>query len=174
MIFAARKLQGIGLIMLLTLVALIAYPVSLRVSATRNELQRVERDIARVRMQNRMIEGDIAVLANARQLDEWNSEYFAFVPPRAGQYLSGERALAQLRGLRQPNGTAPNAPVLVAMQDEELPASASVDNDTGANDPAPASNEQRRAVTNSTLQDMRRTVALISTDIPNATSTARQ
>ena len=86
MIFAARKLQGIGLIMLLTLVALIAYPVSLRVSATRNELQRVERDIARVRMQNRMIEGDIAVLANARQLDEWNNEYFAFVPPQAGQW----------------------------------------------------------------------------------------
>lgn len=171
MIFAARKLQGIGLIMLLTLVALIAYPVSLRVSATRNELQRVERDIARVRMQNRMIEGDIAVLANARQLDDWNSEYFAFVPPQAGQYLSGERALAQLRGLRRPNGTASNAPVLVAMQDEDAPASASVDGGRADNVEIPS---QRRDVTNSTVRDMRRTVALVSGDLQGAGATARQ
>jgi hypothetical protein len=171
-IFAARKLQGIGLIMLLTLVALIAYPVSLRVSATRNELQRVERDIARVRMQNRMIEGDIAVLANARQLDTWNNEYFAFVPPQAGQYLSGERALAQLRGLRQPNGTAPTAPVLVAMQAEDATTPALTDD--GDTPESTQTGEQRRAVTASTVRDMRRTVALVSDSLPGAVSTARQ
>jgi hypothetical protein len=116
MTFAVRKLQGIGLIMLLTLAALIAYPVTLKVSATRAELRTVERQIAEARHRNRMLEGDIAVLANAQQLDRWNREYFGYTAPGAGQYLQGERALASLDGLRPPRGGV-SAPVLVAMAD---------------------------------------------------------
>lgn len=116
MMFAARKLQGIGLIMLLTIFALVAYPISLRVSATRAELAQVEREIARTRHQNRMLEGDIAVLANARQLDRWNSEFLGYVAPGADQYLQGERALANLDRLRPAPGMDAARPVLVSMQ----------------------------------------------------------
>lgn len=115
MMSAARKLQGIGLIMLLTLCALIVYPISLRVSATRAELLQVEREIARTRQQNRMLEGDIAVLANAYQLDRWNAEYFGYTAPTARQYLGGERDLASLDRLRPPRGAVPVQPVLAAL-----------------------------------------------------------
>lgn len=116
MMFAARKLQGIGLIMLLTMFALIAYPISLRVSATRAQLAQVEREIARTRDHNRMLEGDIAVLANARQLDRWNTEFLGYVAPGANQYLAGERALASLDRLQPALGAAVPRPVLVSMQ----------------------------------------------------------
>lgn len=107
MIFAARKLQNIGLIFLLTFCALIVYPVSLQVSSTQSELRQVERDIAAARLRNRMIEGDIAVVANAGQLDQWNREMIGYAAPAPGQYLSGERAIAsveRLRPLRTPDG----------------------------------------------------------------------
>lgn len=126
MMFAARKLQGIGLIMLLTLFALIAYPVTLQVSATRAELRKVEQDIADARQRNRMLEGDIAVLANAHQLDRWNRDYFGLVAPTAEQYVSGERALANLDRLRPAPGQRPVAPVLVALNQMDSAASASV------------------------------------------------
>ena len=100
MMFAVRKLQGIGLIMLLTMCTLVAYPISLRVAATRAELQQIEREIAETRQHNRMLEGDIAVLANVHQLDRWNTEFFGYAPPSAAQYLPGERALANLDSMQ--------------------------------------------------------------------------
>ena len=118
MIFAARKLQGFGLIMLVTFCFLIAYPISLRVSATRSELQRVEREIVAAQQRNRMIEGDIAVLANIQQLDRWNKEYLGYVAPGANQYLAGERALANLDQLRPARDGAPTAPVLMALGED--------------------------------------------------------
>lgn len=118
MIFAARKLQGIGLIILLTFCALIVYPLSLRVSATRAELQKVEREIVRTRQRNRMLSGDIAVLANPAQLERWNTEYLGYAAPRAEQYLPGERALASLDRLRPMQGVEPAARSLMAMGGE--------------------------------------------------------
>lgn len=115
MIFAARKLQGIGLILMLTAFALFAYTINVSVSATRTELQQVERQIVEAQQRNRMIEGDIAVLANAHQLDRWNRDYFGLVAPGAGQYLSGERELASLDRLRPARNPSVDAPVLVAM-----------------------------------------------------------
>lgn len=115
MIFAARKLQGIGLMLLLTAFTLFAYTINVSVSATRTELQQVEQQIVATQQRNRMLEGDIAVLANAHQLDRWNRDYFGLVAPGAGQYLSGERALASLDRLRPARNASVNAPVLVAM-----------------------------------------------------------
>lgn len=141
MIFAARKLQGIGMIMLVTFFLLIAYPISLQVSATRAELQKVERQIAATRQRNRMIEGDIAVLANAHQLDRWNNEFFGYVPPTAAQYLPGERALANLDSLRPPSNPAPRAPVLMAMND--TPARPAAVAATEASEPERSTREDR-------------------------------
>ena len=115
MIFAARKLQGIGLMLLLTAFTLFAYTINVSVSATRTELQQVEQQIVETQQRNRMLEGDIAVLANAHQLDRWNRDYFGLVAPGAGQYLSGERALASLNRLRPARNASVDAPVLVAM-----------------------------------------------------------
>ena len=41
MLMAARKLQGIGLVLLVLIFAMMLYPVSLKVAATRSELARI-------------------------------------------------------------------------------------------------------------------------------------
>lgn len=118
MIFAARKLQGIGLIALLTACALaVFYLVSLRVAATQSELRQVEEQIEEVSLRNRMIEGDIAVVANIRQLDAWNQEMIGYAAPVPGQYLSGERAIAGVERLRPIPGVAAPERVLMARAD---------------------------------------------------------
>ena len=145
MIFAARKLQGIGLILMLTIAALIVYPVTLQVSSARAELRRVETEIAETRQRNRMLEGDIAVLANAHQLDRWNREYFGLVAPGAGQYLAGERELASLDRLRPAGNARVDAPVLMAMA---TPPPASGETNSGASTP------DRVRMTNIALNDI--------------------
>jgi hypothetical protein len=114
MIFAARKLQGIGLIVLLTICALIVYPVSLQVSSTRSKLHEVEQQIAELRLSNRKIEGDIAVVANVVQLDKWNREMIGYAAPVPGQYLSGERAIASVERLHPLDSLIAAQRVLVA------------------------------------------------------------
>lgn len=189
MIFAARKLQSIGLIMLVTLCFLIAYPISLRVSATRAELRKVEAQIADAKARNRMLEGDIAVLANAHQLSRWNSEYLGYVAPGAAQYLSGERALANLDRLRPPSDNAPQAPVLVAMRTGDLSSSGGGASGGGASDdadtalsPAAIARERvamvdRARLADSTMRDISRTVTPSvgggSSSIVNATTHPR-
>ncbi len=116
MMFAARKLRGIGLIVLLTVLALLVYSVNLQVSTTRTALRDVQQRIASLQAANRLIEGDIAVLANARQLDQWNRDYFGLQAANATQYLQGERALASLDSLRPLRGV-PREPVQTAMAD---------------------------------------------------------
>ena len=118
---AARKLQSVGLLMLVTICALLAYPVSLHVSSTRSELRQVEDDITETRRRIRMMEGEIAVLANLSQLERWNADNFGYVAPVSGQYLPDERALAGVRQLRGPVEDEVRAPITLAMRarDEE-------------------------------------------------------
>lgn len=143
MIFAARKLQGIGLIMLLTICALIVYPVSLQVASTRSKLQEVEQQIAALRLSNRKIEGDIAVVANVVQLDKWNRDMIGYGAPLPGQYLSGERAIASVERLRPLDSpVAPRRVLVAAVQpDDARPAV------TGARDSGRSGNEQLAVVT---------------------------
>jgi len=115
MLMAARKLQGIGLVLLVLIFAMMLYPVSLKVAATRSELTRVEREIDRARDNIRYLESELAVRASMRQLEQWNAEAFGYSAPDAGQYLSNERQLASLDGLPRARGANEVAPVLMAM-----------------------------------------------------------
>lgn len=115
MLMAARKLQGIGLVLLVLLFAMMLYPVSLKVAATRSELTRVEREIDRARDNIRYLESELAVRASMRQLEQWNAEAFGYSAPDAGQYLSSERQLASLDRLPRARGANEVAPVLMAM-----------------------------------------------------------
>ncbi len=127
MSYAVRKLQGFGLIVLLTLFALGVYAVNLKVSATLSDLRRVNAEIAQLEASKRVIEGDIAVVASARQLDRWNRDYFGLVAPQAQQFVESERVLAQLDTLRPigpPERSAPALAVAVAQADAERATSA--------------------------------------------------
>jgi len=115
MLMAARKLQGIGLVLLVLIFAMMLYPVSLKVAATRSELTRIERQIDRTRGNIRYLESELAVRASMRQLEQWNAENFGYSAPSASQYLENERQLASLDGLPRARGANEVAPVLMAM-----------------------------------------------------------
>lgn len=115
MLMAARKLQGIGLVLLVLIFAMMLYPVSLKVAATRSELTRIERDIDRARDNIRYLESELAVRASMRQLEQWNAEAFGYSAPDAGQYLASERQLASFDRLPRARGANEVAPVLMAM-----------------------------------------------------------
>lgn len=129
---AVKRLQSLIWILLVALGALGAYLVSLKVATERNELMKVQAQIARARADIRYLETEFSARANMRQLERWNQHDFMYATPTTQQYLGGERALANLDGI-QPNGpdyVAP--PVMVAMV--ETPADL-----PSAPQPAPAS-----------------------------------
>ncbi len=148
MMSAARKLQSIGLLMLVTICALLAYPVSLHVSSTRTELRRVEAEITETRRRIRVAEGEIAVLANLSQLERWNTETFGYVAPASGQYLPGERGLASVRQLRTPVAAQDRAPIVLAMgtADADAVRSAETPASAGGAPRSPAPDDDRVAV----------------------------
>lgn len=115
MLMAARKLQGIGLVLLVLIFAMMLYPVSLKVAATRSELTRIEKQIDRTRDNIRYLESELAVRASMRQLEQWNADTFGYSAPAADQYLSNERQLASLDRLPRARGANEVAPVLMAM-----------------------------------------------------------
>jgi hypothetical protein len=115
MLMAARKLQGIGLVLLVLLFAMVLYLLSVNVAATRSQLAEVNRDIAKSRDAIRYLESEFAVRASMRQLERWNAANFGYAAPVAGQYLAGERELASLDGLPRARGANDVAPVLMAM-----------------------------------------------------------
>lgn len=115
MLMAARKLQGIGLVLLVLIFAMILYPVSLKVAAERSELARIERKITQARDNIRYLEAELAVRASMGQLEKWNAESFGYAAPTAEQYLSSERQLASLDRLPRALGANDVEPVLMAM-----------------------------------------------------------
>ena len=115
MLMAARKLQGIGLVLLVLVFAMMLYPVSLKVAATRSELAQINKQIAGARDNIRYLESELAVRASMRQLEQWNAESFGYSAPTADQYLSSERQLASLDRLPRARGANDVAPVLMAM-----------------------------------------------------------
>src|SRR3546814_19895934 len=102
MLMAARKLQGIGLVLLVLIFAMMLYPVSLKVAATRSELTRIERDIVRARDNIRYLESELAVRASMRQLEQWKADTLGYSATDAAQYLENARPHAPLE--RQPRG----------------------------------------------------------------------
>jgi hypothetical protein len=115
MLMAARKLQGIGLVLLVLIFAMMLYPVSLKVAATRSELAQINKQIAGARDHIRYLESELAVRASMRQLEQWNAESFGYSAPTADQYLTSERQLASLDRLPRARGANDVAPVLMAM-----------------------------------------------------------
>ena len=96
---AVKRLQSLIWVILVALGALGAYMVSLKVATERNELMRVRAQIARTQGDIRYLETEFSARASMRQLESWNQHDFMYGTPTAGQYLAGERALAQLDGV---------------------------------------------------------------------------
>ncbi|GAA0472685.1 hypothetical protein GCM10009096_12330 [Parasphingorhabdus litoris] len=101
---AVKRLEGIGWLALVFLVAILLYPLSLSVATLRSDLARTDNKIVSVKKEIRYLETEFSARANLRQLEHWNKLEYGYVSPEASQYLDGERALANLGGkdLRKP------------------------------------------------------------------------
>lgn len=101
---AVKRLEGIGWLALVFLVAILLYPLSLSVATLRSDLARNDSKIVSIKKEIRYLETEFSARANLRQLEHWNKLEYGYVSPNAAQYLDGERALANLGGedLRKP------------------------------------------------------------------------
>ena len=93
---AFGKLKNLGWIALVLIVAISLYPLSLSVATLRSDLARTEQKIVQSKRRIRYLETEFATRANLKQLDLWNELDYGYSAPNADQYLSNERALANL------------------------------------------------------------------------------
>ncbi len=67
----------------------------LKVNSVKSEVRQAERRIVALREQKLMLETEFETRANQQQLANWNEVDFGYQAPTAGQFLEGERQLAQ-------------------------------------------------------------------------------
>lgn len=98
MSLAMRRLKNIGWAALVFFVAILLYPLSLKVATLHSDLTRVERDILQTKREISFLEAEVRTRASPDQLREWNRLLYGYNAPSANQYLEGDRALAELEG----------------------------------------------------------------------------
>jgi hypothetical protein len=98
MTLAMKKLKNFGWLALLSIVAVLLYPLSLNVGALHNELKRTDRKIMETKREISFLQAELRTRANMQQLAEWNDVLYGYEPPTAQQFVDGERALANLDG----------------------------------------------------------------------------
>ncbi len=96
MSLAMKRLQNIGWLALVFLVAIMLYPLSLNVAAVHSDLVSVDSKIREAKREISFLQAELRTRASLQQLDEWNTVLYGYQPPTAEQFLSGENALAQV------------------------------------------------------------------------------
>lgn len=114
MTLAMKRLKNLGWLALVFMVAVLLYPLSLNVAALHSDLTRIDRDILETRQEISFLQAEIRTRASVAQLEEWNQLLYGYEPPRADQFIDGERGLASIGG-----ATEGVKPVLVAV---DMPA----------------------------------------------------
>jgi hypothetical protein len=112
MTLAMKRLKNFGWLALLSVIAVLLYPLSLNVGALHSKLMETDRQIMETKREISFLQAELRTRANMQQLADWNDLLYGYGPPTAGQFLDGERALANL------DGGAPDVkPVMVAVSD---------------------------------------------------------
>jgi hypothetical protein len=91
-----HKFRSVGWVATVASAALACYLISYRVSAERNKLEDVERDIARAREDILELNTEFATRSRMGQIERWNRHAFVLAAPAPGQVLEGEIELASL------------------------------------------------------------------------------
>ena len=113
---AGSHLRKIGwAVVLITSTALYG-ALHLRVNAVKSEVRLAERQIVALREEKLLLEIEFQTRTNQRQLVTWNDVEFGYSAPTSGQFLEGERQLAQFGTPRVPGAPAP---ILVASAPQE-------------------------------------------------------
>ncbi len=117
MTLAIKRMQNIGWLALVFIIAILLYPLSLNVAAVHSDLVRMDRKIMETKREISFLEAELTTRANIAQLDEWNDLLYGYSPPTADQFLEGERALANLEG-----GGPDVKPVMVSVMSDVAPS----------------------------------------------------
>ena len=105
-----KRMQGLGWVALVFLVAISLYPLSLNVGAMHAKLVRADRQIVEARREISYLQAEIRARASLDQLEKWNDLLYGYDAPRPGQYVDGVRELADFNG----ENVGPKAPVMVS------------------------------------------------------------
>lgn len=98
MTLAMKRLKNLGWLALVFMIAVLLYPLSLNVAALHSDLTRIDRDILETKQEINFLQAEIRTRASVAQLEEWNELLYGYEPPRADQFIDGERGLASLGG----------------------------------------------------------------------------
>ena len=83
----------------------------LKVNSVKSEVRQAERRIVALQQQKLMLETEFETRSNQQQLATWNEVDFGYKAPTAGQFLEGERQLAQFG---TPRAKGAPEPIMVA------------------------------------------------------------
>jgi len=72
MSLAMKRLQNLGWLALVFMVAILLYPLSLNVAATHSDLVAVDREILETKREISFLQAEIRTRASLQQLEEWN------------------------------------------------------------------------------------------------------
>ncbi len=123
MIVSAR-LRSAALIAGVMASALVFYMVSLRVSAERSAVEKLERRIAVNMLSIRQLQSELGTRERLPQLERWNTDVLALSAPKAGQYLDGA---VELAAFANDHGQAMDARLQPAIADgDQAPKTAQV------------------------------------------------
>ncbi|MBK6707793.1 MAG: hypothetical protein IPG54_10070 [Sphingomonadales bacterium] len=98
MTLAMKRLKNLGWLALVFMIAVLLYPLSLNVAALHSDLLRIDREILETSQEINFLQAEIRTRASVAQLEEWNELLYGYEPPRADQFIDGERGLARLGG----------------------------------------------------------------------------
>ena len=101
--------------MILTVFGAVVLALTFKVNAVKSQVRLTERQILAVRQDKDLLETEFETRANQHQLTALNEVEFGYSAPTPGQYLDGERSLADLG---KPRGINAPSPVMVANADE--------------------------------------------------------
>ncbi len=114
------RVRSLGWAVILTVCVAMTLVLTFRVNAIKSQVRLAERQIVSLKQEKIALETEFETRANQQQLRAVNDVEFGYEAPKAGQYLEGERQLADLG---KPRGPGAPSPLRVARQDDnEVPS----------------------------------------------------
>ena len=111
------RLRSIGWAALLITCFTLLVALTFRVNAVKSQVRLAERQIVTVKQEKMFLETEFQTRANQQQLKSLNDVEFGYQAPTAGQYLEGERQLADLGKARAPDAPSPIRVASAALAD---------------------------------------------------------
>ncbi len=145
------RMRSIGWAAILLTCLAFTVVLTFKVNAVKSQVRLAERQILAVKQDKLLLETEFQTRANQQQLRALNEVEFGYQAPAVGQYLEGERQLAELS---KPRAVDAPSPIRVASADVPRTASllpAMVNPLTGKAIAAEASDGKRKVITDATL-----------------------